>query len=101
MTTAKEIEFLGDLENHLFPHTVPIKERAQRRSVVQLDSGFGKGAEHIPRRARSGYSKGAGRLSNQSQGLPGIVLRPDRWLIHMRFALLPVLPCRLFRCGSS
>jgi hypothetical protein len=42
MTTAEDIEFLGDLENHLFPHTVPIKVRAQCRSVVQLDSGFGK-----------------------------------------------------------
>jgi len=55
MTTAKDMEFLGDLENHLFPRTVPIKGRAQRRSVVQLDSGFGKGAEHIPRSTRSGY----------------------------------------------
>jgi len=80
MTTAKEINFFGDLESHLFPHTVPIKQRAQRPSVVQLDSGFGKGAEHIPRSTRSGYSKGAGRLSNQSQRLPGIVLRPDPWL---------------------
>ena len=25
MTIAKDMEFLGDLENHLFPHTVPIK----------------------------------------------------------------------------
>lgn len=28
MTTAKEIKLLGDLENHLFLHTVPIRERA-------------------------------------------------------------------------
>jgi len=55
MTTAKDMEFLGDLENHLFPHTVPIKVRAQRLSVVQLDSGLGKGAERIPRSTRSGY----------------------------------------------
>src|SRR5215831_9852061 len=41
-------KLLRDLENHLFPHTVPIKGRAQRLSVVQLDSGFGKGAEHLP-----------------------------------------------------
>jgi len=55
-------KLLRDLENHLFPHTVPIKGRAQRLSVVQLDSGFGKGAEHLPRSTRSGYSQGAGRL---------------------------------------
>ena len=101
MTTAKDMEFFGDLENHLFPHTVPIKVRVQRLSVVQLDSGFGKGAEHIPRSTRSGYSKGAGRLSNQTQGLPGIVLRPDAWLIHMWLAFFPVFPFRLTRYGSS
>lgn len=28
MTTAKKITLLGDLENHLIPHTVPIKEKA-------------------------------------------------------------------------
>ena len=84
------------LENHLFPHTVPIKGRAQRQSVVQLDSGFGKGAEHIPRSTRSGYSQGAGRLSNQRDGLPGVVLRPDQWSVHMRLALFSVFPFRLF-----
>jgi hypothetical protein len=26
--TAKEIRLRGDLENHLFPHTIPIKEKA-------------------------------------------------------------------------
>jgi len=41
-------------------------------------------------------SKGAGRLSNQREGLPGAVLRPDRWLIHMRLALFAVFPFRLF-----
>ena len=89
-------KLLRDLENHLFPHTVPIKGRAQRLSVVQLDSGFGKGAEHLPRSTRSGYSQGAGRLSNQRDGLPGVVLRPDQWSVHMRLALFSVFPFRLF-----
>jgi hypothetical protein len=26
--TAKEIRLRGDLENHLFPHTISIKEKA-------------------------------------------------------------------------
>jgi hypothetical protein len=37
MTAAKEIKLLGDLENHLFFHTVPIKEKAALGSFPGLD----------------------------------------------------------------
>ncbi len=58
---------LCDLEIHPYPHTVPFKVRAKRRSVFQLDSGLGKGAEHLylDERHRD-IVKGAGRLSNQA-----------------------------------
>ena len=44
---SEAIEIACDLENHRFPRTVPIKRRAQRLSVVQLDYGLGKGAERV------------------------------------------------------
>jgi hypothetical protein len=70
-TTAKEMKFLGDLENHRFPRTVPIKQRAQRQSVVQLDAGLGKGAEHLPRQTRPGYILGSRTAIQSIEGARG------------------------------
>ena len=54
MTTAEQSSLLRDLENHRFPRTVPIKQRAQRQSVVQLDTGLGQRAERLARQTRAG-----------------------------------------------
>ena len=83
---------LCDLEIHRYPHTVPFKVKAKRLGVFQLDSGLGKGAEqaYLDDRHRE-CLKGAGRLSNQSAGLPGIVLRPDPWSAPHGVSIVPGL----------
>lgn len=97
MTTAKQSKLLGDLENHRFPCAVPIKQRAQRQSVVQLDAGIGKGAEHLPRQARSGYILGSRTAIQSIEGAPGNCPMTQAVVdCHMELPLL-----RVFERGCS
>ena len=60
---------LCDLEIYLFPHTVLVKERAQRAGVVQLAPGSGEEQHTLAVGDKRRKKQERERMSNQSEGL--------------------------------